>query len=279
MKAQKELKKDIFIISVTDITSKKRPKNKRYLVETNLDSYKFDEDTVIKYMLFKDHEFTKKEFDEVLFNALVSEGFNKALSYLARSKKSTYEVKEYLRKKDSYNETAIEAIVTKLKEFKFLDDYEYARSVINTYGKVKGPLYIKNKLEVKRIHKNIISKVLSEYSKDFSEFENAYSLARKVMEASDIKKYPISKQKTKVYSKLISNGFSSEVSSTVILRIEFVDESDEELEKDLRKYLRKYFDSELSFKEKKNKIITSLMNKGYNYKNINKIYQKVISEE
>ena len=279
MKAQKELKKDIFIISVTDITSKKRQKNKRYLVETNLDSYKFDEDTVIKYMLFKDHEFTKKEFDEVLFNAKVSEGFNKALSYLSRSKKSTYEVKEYLRGKDDYNEKAIDLIISKLKEFKFIDDYEYARSVINTYGKVKGPLYIKNKLEVKRIHKDIISKVLSEYSKDYSEFENALTLARKVMEASDIKKYPITKQKTKIYSKLISNGYSSEVSSSVISRIEFVDESDEELEKDLRKYLRKYFDSELNFKEKKNKIITSLMNKGYNYKNINKIYQKVISEE
>ena len=279
MKAQKELKKDIFIISVTDITSKKRQKNKRYLVETNLDSYKFDEDTVIKYMLFKDHEFTKKEFDEVLFNAKVSEGFNKALSYLSRSKKSTYEVKEYLRGKDDYNEKAIDLIISKLKEFKFIDDYEYARSVINTYGKVKGPLYIKNKLEVKRIHKDIISKVIGEYNIEYSEFENALTLARKVMEASDIKKYPITKQKTKIYSKLISNGYSSEVSSSVISRIEFVDESDEELEKDLRKYLRKYFDSELNFKEKKNKIITSLMNKGYNYKNINKIYQKVISEE
>ena len=99
------------------------------------------------------------------------------------------------------------------------------------------------------------------------------------MEASDIKKYPITKQKTKVYSKLISSGFTSEVATSVISKCEFVDESDEELEKDLRKYLRKYFDSELSLKEKKNKIITSLMNKGYNYKNINKIYQKVISEE
>ena len=279
MKAQKELKKDIFIISVTDITSKKRQKNKRYLVETNLDSYKFDEDTVIKYMLFKDHEFTKKEFDEVLFNAKVSEGFNKALSYLSRSKKSTYEVKEYLRGKDDYNEKAIDLIISKLKEFKFIDDYEYARSVINTYGNVKGPLYIKNKLEVKRIHKDIISKVIGEYNIEYSEFDNALTLARKVMEASDIKKYPISKQKTKIYLKLISNGYSSEIASRVLSRLEFVDESDEELEKDLRKYLRKYFDSELSFKEKKNKIITSLMNKGYNYKNINKIYQKVISEE
>lgn len=279
MKAQKELKKDIFIISVTDITSKKRQKNKRYLVETNLDSYKFDEDTVIKYMLFKDHEFTKKEFDEVLFNAKVSEGFNKALSYLSRSKKSTYEVKEYLRGKDDYNEKAIDLIISKLKEFKFIDDYEYARSVINTYGKVKGPLYIKNKLEVKRIHKDIISKVIGEYNIEYSEFDNALTLARKVMEASDIKKYPITKQKTKIYSKLISNGYSSEIASRVLSRLEFVDESDEELEKELRKYLRKYFDSELNFKEKKNKIITSLMNKGYNYKNINKIYQKVISEE
>ena len=279
MKAQKELEKEIFIISVTDITSKKRQKNKRYLVETNLDSYKFDEDTVIKYMLFKDHEFTKKEFDEVLFNAKVSEGFNKALSYLSRSKKSTYEVKEYLRGKDDYNEKAIDLIISKLKEFKFIDDYEYARSVINTYGKVKGPLYIKNKLEVKRIHKDIISKVIGEYNSEYSEFDNALTLARKVMEASDIKKYPITKQKTKIYSKLISNGYSSEIASRVLSRLEFFDESDCELEKDIRKILRKYSDSDLTEKEKKNKIINSLINKGYNYKNINAIYQKVISED
>ena len=279
MKAQKELEKEIFIISVTDITSKKRQKNKRYLVETNLDSYKFDEDTVIKYMLFKDHEFTKKEFDEVLFNAKVSEGFNKALSYLSRSKKSTYEVKEYLRGKDDYNEKAIDLIISKLKEFKFIDDYEYARSVINTYGKAKGPLYIKNKLEVKRIHKDIISKVIGEYNIEYSEFDNALTLARKVMEASDIKKYPITKQKTKIYSKLISNGYSSEIASRVLSRLEFFDESDCELEKDIRKILRKYSDSDLTEKEKKNKIINSLINKGYNYKNINAIYQKVISED
>lgn len=272
MKAKKEQTKDIYIISVTDITSKRTPKRKRYLVETNEDSYKFDEEIVVKYMLLKDHEFSKDEFNEVLHQAKVNEGLNKSLSYLARCKKSTYEVREYLRKKQEYSPSDIDCIINKLREYNYLSDFEFAKSYLETYGEVKGPRYIIQKLEEKRIHKDIINEVIKSYS---DEFDKAFLLSLKIQESKDLSKYPILKQKNKIYTKLINDGFNNDSASYAISKLEFVDESDIELKKDIKKQLRKYIDSDLRESEIKNKIISSLMAKGYNYKNISKFYNEI----
>lgn len=269
MMKKKNQTKDIYIIRVSDASYKGK---KRYLVETNEDELYFDEDTLIKFGLFKDKEFTKEEFNEVLKEAKINDGFNRAIKYLSRSKKTTYEVKEYLRGNKSekkyfdYDEDIIDLIIKKLKEYKYIDDLDYAKSYLNTYHDYKGPNYIINKLEEKKIYKDIINEVLCYYD---DEEKIALNIAFK--EIDSLKKYPIKKQKMTLYSRLLSKGFNTEAINYAISKIDFEDNSDEELYKDYQKQLKRLENKELTNQEKKNKIIASLMNKGYDYKNILKV--------
>jgi len=277
----KELEKEIYIISVSDITSKKNPKRKRYLIETNEDSYKFDEDIVVQYMLFKGKQFTKKEFKEVLQQALINEAFNKALNPLSRAKKSTYEIREYLRGNNTktqnhYSEDIIDEAIKKLHEFHFLNDLEYAKSVLETYSETKGPKWIQHKLEEKRIHQDIIRQVMPLYQGDFN---GALKIANRMLENEDFSHYPITKQKNKIMNKLVSNGYTLETASKIIKDLEFVDESDSELEKETQKIyqrlLKKIDSGELTKYEAKQKLVNSLLTKGYQYKKINEEINKL----
>ena len=53
------LMNDVKIISV-------EAKKSYYLVTTSINDYKFDEDTIVKYEVFNDKVYDKKEFDFIL---------------------------------------------------------------------------------------------------------------------------------------------------------------------------------------------------------------------
>ena len=41
-------------------------KKSYYLVTTSINDYKFDEDTIVKYEVFNDKEYDKKEFEKIV---------------------------------------------------------------------------------------------------------------------------------------------------------------------------------------------------------------------
>lgn len=79
-------------------------------------------------------------------------GYNLALRYLARRPRSEKEVRDHLLKK-KVSQTDIDAILTKLRDQKFVDDMEFARWWIDqrTRFKVKGWPAIKFELKQKGI--------------------------------------------------------------------------------------------------------------------------------
>ena len=251
---------EIYIINISNVNQKNK-KNKRYYVETTLDNYYLDEDTIVNYFITKGKIYKEDEFKEILYKAKVSEGFNKALNYLARAKKSTYEIKEYLRKsKWDFDNNQIEEIINKLKEYGYLNDYDYALSVLNTYGSVKGPKYIEQKLISKRIHQNIIKDVISKF---ICEDEKALAMALLIQKNNDFDKQPMIKQKTKIYNRLLSKGFSVSSSTYAISKLNFVENYDDELDILVLKQINKY-SSKFSGYELKQKVVNNLLTKGYN---------------
>ena len=262
-----EIKNDeVYIINVSIVGKKKN----RYYVETSDDNYYFDEDIIVKYVILKGKIFKEKEFKDILKKAKVSEAFNKSIKYLSKSKKSTFEVKEYLRKKNLYNDPfddyTIEECIKLLKEYNYINDYDYAVSFLNTYKNNKGPNYIKEKLVNKRIHQDIINEVMKMLD---NEEEKAMNIALKIKNVEGFNKQPILKQKTKIYNKLISLGFDSSLSQLVLSRLEYEDDSSETLKKDFEKLKAKYgFNKDY---ETEQKIKASLIRKGYNYKDIEKL--------
>jgi len=142
------------------------------------------------------------------------------LSYRARSEK---EVVDFLIKKIAVGENIkyhqakdsplIPQVVSKLKKYKYLNDFEFAKWFVSSRikSKPRGIRLLKLELFKKGIDKDIVDKVLS---KDINQKE----LAKKAIEKK-IKKWqklPSLQLKKKVYSYLASRGFDWEIISQIV---------------------------------------------------------------
>ena len=81
-----------------------RPKSKKYVIETNYEAdeeFTLDEDTIIKFGIFKGKEFTLPEFKKILKEIKIQKLFNKTLNYLSYSAHSKHEIYADM---DKYNQ-------------------------------------------------------------------------------------------------------------------------------------------------------------------------------
>lgn len=116
---------------------------------------------VVKYGLKKGQDINESLINEMLFEDLKSEAFNKSIKYIGSSLKSIKQMKDYLKKKE-YPEEIIEFVIEKLCEYKYLDDYAYAKSFILTYSNKYGKLKLISNLKIKGVSDNIIEDVFNE---------------------------------------------------------------------------------------------------------------------
>lgn len=251
-------------INITILGIEKKGKN--YFITTSKEDVVLDEDTIIKFGVFKDKVFTEQEFNEILQIDLENKSFLKAINFLSYRSRTEKEVHNYLKKND-LPISMIESIITKLKQFGYLDDYLFASDYLNYESQVKlrGPFHIAHKLREKGINEELINQVLNNYSYAL-QLENINKIIEK--EVKSLMKYPIKKQKQLLNNKLLRNGYDSSLVYEQINNYNLVDESDLSLEKDVKKLLTKYQNKDFDQKEKTAKIITNLLNKGYEYAKI-----------
>ena len=88
-------------------------------------------------------------------------------------------------------------------------------------------------------------------------------------------KYPLKKYKLMLTSKLIQNGFSRNVIERVLSSWTFEDKSEDLIVKDYDKIIRKMEKKEFTNYERKQYIINSLLNKGYDYQTINEYLKNI----
>ena len=245
------------------------PKSKKYIVSTNdvdNDEIRVDEDTIIKYGIFKGREFSEKDFKKILKEVEIQKLFNRCLNYLSYQTRSKHEIYAYLDKQNKdkkYSQNDFIGIVSKLTSLGYIDDNKYTKEIISYYRSKKGKEYIYNFLRDKQINVETIEKELESYD---DEEEIAYQIIVKIQ--AQYRKYPLNKQRIMIRQKLLRDGFSNASINYAMDKITLIDESDDSLERDIIKLKKKYDNKELSEYEKKNKIISSLMNKGYNYSKI-----------
>lgn len=146
------------------------------------------------------------------------------LSFRPRSEK---EVREYLEKKIKNeksnlknNKDVIDSIINKLKEQKFLDDFEFAKWWIEQRSKIKPKAlkFIIFELKQKGISKELIEQVLEDGNFVIeSDFDKAKKLAEKRIE-----RYK-NEDKQKKYEKMVrflaSKGFNYDTIKKVIDQI------------------------------------------------------------
>jgi regulatory protein len=261
------------MIKIVEIIAKR---NSRYqlniLKEDKPVKHILSEITMFKYDLFRPKEITLKQYNDIIKTAEYDLLFIKALNFISYQMRTISEVKKNLRK-STEDEKTINNIIKELKEKKYLNDDKYVLEYVTQKIEfdLVGPRYIKEKLIGKGIHFDLIDSHLVKY-KDEDQYDKVYQL---IVNAT---KFPIKKPYNKAYmslkSKLVNKGFSMNIVQSALISnkelIENAVEEDDLLIKDFEKLLKKYDKNEY---EDKNKIIKSLMSKGYNYQLIKKLFE------
>ena len=255
---------------ITIISIEKKPRSKKYNVITSEDDYTFSEDMIIKYHIFKDKVFTKKEFDQILEDSVVDEYFNKILNLLSISIKSEYEVRKYIsdleiKNKNKLNKNKKEDLISRLKELGYLNDETLVNHLVDYYYRNnKGPLFIKQKLHEKKVEDNLLNKVNEYYTIEMEKEKIDYIISKEKNDSYTIKKF-----KLNLINKLLRNGFNSGIVYRKVEDLEVIDNSESLIEKDFIKVLNKVEKKDKTDYEKKQYVINSLLQKGYEYNIIN----------
>ena len=242
-------------------TVKKLNKKGMYELTINNVSYNVTEDLIVKYTLIKSKELSENELDLIKIEIANENLLLKVYNYISYQFRSEYEIIKYLEELNA-TDIQINDIIIKLKSLNMIDDDNLSMSLLNNcITQLKGPKAYKNKLYERKID------IIHEYSE-----EEQIETIKKAIEKNIDKniELPALKQKSLLMQKLLRDGFEDEYVFRLINQIEFVetDEQIERLKQELNKLQIKY--SKYSDYEKKNKIINSLMSKGYSYNQINR---------
>ncbi len=135
--------------------------------------------------------------------------YNKALRFLSYRPRSEKEIIDKLKSKKA-SEEVIKKIIIKLKEYKFLDDFEFAKAWVNSRIKIKprGWRVIQNELKLKGISKEIIDKIYDSGTV-IDELEMAKKLVEKKI--SRYKNLPKQEVYQKIGRFLASKGFNWDI--------------------------------------------------------------------
>jgi regulatory protein len=172
--------------------------------------------TLTKFNLYKDKEVEQAQLDEILFQELKQRFLDRAIGYLTRAPKTTFQLKQYLKdlrykKKGKWFDEGLDLnfdkvfdeIVTRLEELKLLDDENYAEMFVESRikNKPRGKFVLVSELISKGVDKEIEIKVTDAL------VEDEYDILKKTY-YKKYKKYKLDLSETKKISYLQRKGFS-----------------------------------------------------------------------
>lgn len=175
--------------------------------------------TINEEVITENELLLKKELDTKLYNKLLYEdkickAINVAIKYITIRLRSKKEISDYLLKKDFSSEIVIAAI-NKLEKNKYLDDDKFASAFIKDKLNFTTMGDYKIKLELSRlgVASDIIEKNINMIDQELLEAK-----IKKIIE-KDIqknKKYNGRELKNKIYSHLLSQGYSQSIVINII---------------------------------------------------------------
>lgn len=160
----------------------------------------------------------KRKLDDV-------ELYEYAVASLARKMRTVAELKRLLRARaqpDDDGELAVEAVIAKLKEQKYLNDSRYA-AAYSQYRQTNekfGRRRVISDLKVKGVHGDIIDQAVNAAYSDINEEK----LARQFLERKRVKKPENQRDSARLFRMLVRAGFSSGTIFKVLKRWNVDDE-------------------------------------------------------
>ena len=165
------------------------------------------EDVILKHNLLYKKEIDRELLEKLDIDNNKEDIYNKCIKYISVRTRSTYEIKEYLKRKEIDN-SEIEKIIEKLQRNNFLNDENFAKAFV--HDKINfttmGPYKIEQELKKHQIDQNIIYEYIMNIDEDI--IDNKINKQITKLMKSNRKKQNI---RNKIYMNLLSLGYSNEM--------------------------------------------------------------------
>lgn len=235
---------------------KKVGKNKYKIIFDNTDLTLY-EDVILKYDLLIRKEVDLDLIDKIIEENKYEDAFETSVSYIEIKMRNKKEIIDYLRKKE-FNESHINYAVDKLNKLNLLNEKRYIEAFINDKVNLTldGPFKIRKALLDYDFSENDIDNYLNTFSNDIweSKLNKIINKKKSLMKNKSYNMF-INKLKLDLYNM----GYDKYMIDNILMNIEY---SSNAIDKDIERSKKK-------FKNDRNKIISSLLRKGYNYEEIN----------
>jgi len=249
------------------ITKIKILKNKVNISFDNSNKLSIDKEVFTNFYLYEGKELSKEEYKSILELNDTNKLLQYALKLRSKAIYSEYKLREKLYSKEA-SKKCVDKVIKILKGYDLIDDKAYASDLVEYYNSLNyGENKIKTKLAEKGIFKETIDKMKFPIS---IEKKKANNLLPKLEKKYD--KYNASSKKSHIYNAYILEGYSKDLASEMTNKIKSPNQKDE-LDKLKSDYLKTKTRLERKYKGKelKQKILSSLLTKGYKMNDILKV--------
>lgn len=151
---------------------------------------------------------TEEQLSHIQLESEKMTALDKALNFISLSMKTEKQIREHLRKK-GYLQEICDYVIAKMREYRYLDDGEYARAYSESAVKHKGKKLIALELRQKGVSEEEIDRALENLA---GEDESAARLLEKYLRNKTVDK----KMLAKAYSYLIGKGYGYEVAKRAL---------------------------------------------------------------
>ena len=164
--------------TITDMQIQKNNKTRANVYVDGEFSFALEMLTVMKLGLKIGQEVSTEKLNEAIIDSEKSVAFERAIDYLGRGMKTVKQIRDYLTNK-AYPTEVVEHVISRLKDYRYLDDTAYAKLYVERNLATKGERRLKQEL----MQKGISTSVAEQYSATDSEqsLANAQHLAEKYM--------------------------------------------------------------------------------------------------
>lgn len=245
----------------------KKLKNKVNISLDNGSKLSIDKDTFTNFYLYEGKELDKKEYKDILELNNSSKLLAYALKLRSKALYSEFKMREKLYKKDA-NKKEVDKVIKILKGYDLIDDIAYTQELVEYYNSLNyGENKIKTKLNDKGIFKEQIDKLKFPISIEKKKANNLLPKLEK-----KYSKYNVAQKKQHIYNAYLNEGFSRDIASELTNKIKEPNQKDEleklklNYQKTKTRLQRKYKGKEL-----RQKILSSLLTKGYKLNDILKV--------
>lgn len=254
----------------------------KYLVSFVFDHHqvviRLAKNVIERYGLYIGEVIDREQLEALKDCEQVDIAYHKALKYLTYKDYSYFMMKQKLEDQGDYSDIQIEMTLDLLIQKHLIDDYEYTRQYLQKANRLSiGINKAIDNLKRDGISPFVIDECLEVYSSDI-EYEKALALIEKLYTENKVRSPKA--LMTNIRNRLFHRGFSQNIVERAMNDFSF-DFSEnhtqmllrKEFDKVYRRYKSKYEGSLL-----KNKIITYLIQKGYEYNDIVNLIEEVWEE-